>query len=198
MRHRKRNVRLNRNKPEREALLRNLVRGLFLSQRIETTVVKAKEARRLAERLITLGKNDSLHSRRQAYSVLRDENLTGKLFKEIAPLFKKRNGGYTRIIRSRARKGDNAQLAVLELTEKKTIVSKIKPRKGKAVEEKPSQAKEKENVVSPAAEKPKEVTLEKHLPRKKELMTEKNIHPSQRTPTGFVSTLRKFFKGRTK
>ncbi|MFH0771268.1 MAG: 50S ribosomal protein L17 [Candidatus Omnitrophota bacterium] len=198
MRHRKRTKRFGRNKPERESMLRNLVRGLFISQRIETTTVKAKEARRLAEKLITLGKRDDLHSRRQVYSALNDEDLTTKLFNEIAPLFKKRAGGYTRIMHSRTRKGDNAKLAVLELTEKITVVSKIKPRKEKVAEENPSQAKDKEAVVSPSVEKPKEIMSEKHPSHKKETKTGKIIHPAQKTPTGFVSTLRKFFKGRTK
>lgn len=189
MRHKKLNKKFDRNKPERDSMMNNLVRGLFISQSITTTTAKAKEARRFAEKLITVAKKDDLNSRRKVFSVLRDETLVGKLFKEIAPLFKDRKGGYTRIIHLGKRKGDNAGLSVLELTEKKVLAPKAKPKK-----EKPSE-------VKPAApEKPvaKETTNEKHIPPKKE---EKEIHktPTHKAPAGgFVGTLRKFFRGRTK
>ncbi len=200
MRHRKLNKKFDRNKPERDSMMNNLVRGLFISQSITTTTAKAKEARRLAEKLITVAKKDDLHSRRRAFSVLRDETLIAKLFKEIAPLFKNRNGGYTRIIHLGKRKGDNAELSILELTEKKVVAPKAKSKKGKPAESKPS-APEKEaakGAAPHAPEKPKEVTHEKHIPPKKE---EKEIHPgpTHKAPAGgFVGTLRKFFRGRTK
>lgn len=201
MRHRKGYKRLDRNKPERDSMMHNLVKGLFISQSIKTTIVKAKEARKLAERLITIAKVDDLHSRRKVFAVLRNEDLTKKLFKEIAPLFKDRKGGYTRIIQFGARRGDNAQLVILELTEKKIVVPKAKSKKEKAVAEKPSaqnrEAAQKE-VVLPPAEKPKEISPERHPPRRKEAKKEKEIHPAPKAPTGFVGTLRKFFKGRTK
>lgn len=198
MRHQKGYKRLDRNKPERDALMRNLVRGLFISQSIKTTIVKAKEARRLAEKLITTAKNDNLHSRRRVFAILRDEDLVSKLFKEIAPLFKNRNGGYTRIMRLGTRKGDNAQLVLLELTEKKVLAPKAKPKKEKPAGEKPSAAPEKATTkeVTPPAERHKELPPEKHAPHKKE--TKQEIHPAPKAPTGFVGTLRKFFKGRTK
>lgn len=189
--------RLSRSAPERDALFRNLIRGLFTHQRIETTIAKAKEVRRLADRLITRGKKDGLHSRRLVFAILHDRDLTTKLFKEIAPLFKNRNGGYTRIIRSGTRKGDGAQLGILELTEKKIVALKVKPKKEKVVKEKPSPEMEKvvpKGVTPPPAEKPKEVPHEKHIPSKKE----KEIKPTKKAPTGFLGTLRKFFKGRTK
>lgn len=199
MRHRKHNKKFDRNRPERNSMMNNLVRGLFISQSITTTTVKAKEARRLAERLITIGKTDDLHSRRKVFSVLRDETLTNKLFKEIAPLFKARNGGYTRIMRLGNRKGDNAELAILELVEKKIVVPKAKTKKAKPAETKPA-AHEKpaaKEMATQVAEKPKETAHEKHIAPKKE---KKEIHPTptQKTPGGFVGTLRKFFKGRTK
>jgi large subunit ribosomal protein L17 len=197
MRHRKGYRRLDRNKPERDSLMRNLVRGLFISQSIKTTIIKAKEARKLAEKLITIAKVDDVHSRRKAFAVLRDEDLTKKLFKEIAPLFKDRKGGYTRIIQLGMRRGDNAQLVVLELTEKKVVAPKVKTKK-----EKPSAQASKaapKETTPPPAEKPKEVPPEKHAPRKKEVKKEKEIHPAApKAPTGFIGTLRKFFKGRTK
>ncbi len=126
MRHRKLTNRLSRARPEREALFRNLIRGLIISQRIETTLAKAKGVRRLAERLISTGKRDDLHSRRLAFNILRDRDLTAKLFREIAPLFKDRKGGYTRIMHSGVRKGDGAQLAILELTERKVLAPKAR------------------------------------------------------------------------
>lgn len=197
MRHRRRTDRLNRNASEREALFRGLLKGLFINQRIETTVAKAKQVRRLADKLITLGKKDGLHSKRLVFSILRDRGLTTKLFKDIAPLFKDRNGGYTRIIRSGARKGDGAQLAMIELTERKIVEPKVKPKKGKVTKEKPSlevaETAPKETTPLPA-EKPKEVPPERHIPPKKE----KAIRPTKKAPTGFLGTLRKFFKGRTK
>ncbi|MFH1778775.1 MAG: 50S ribosomal protein L17 [Candidatus Omnitrophota bacterium] len=197
MRHRRRTQRLSRNKAERAALLLNLVRGLFTHQRIETTIAKAKEARRLADRLITFGKEDNLNHRRFVFAILRDRDVVTKLFKEIAPLFKNRNGGYTRTIRSGVRKGDGAQLAILELTEKKIVAPKVKPKREKAVKEKPSEEIEKaapKEIPLPVAGKPKEILPPKHIPPKKE----REIKPTQKTPTGFLGTLRKFFKGRTK
>lgn len=200
MRHKRLNKKFDRNKPERDSMMHNLVRGLFISQSIITTTPKAKEARRLAEKLITVAKKDDLHSRRKVFSVLRDETLIKKLFREIAPLFKDRKGGYTRIIRLGKRKGDNAELSVLELTEKKVVAPKAKPKKEKPAEAKhaaPEKRTTKE-AAPPAHEKPKEVTHEKHIPPKKE---EKEIHPAptHKAPAGgFVGTLRKFFRGRTK
>lgn len=189
MRHRKLNKKFDRNKPERDSMMHNLVKGLFISQSIITTTPKAKEARRLAEKLITVAKKDDIHSRRKVFSVLRDETLIAKLFKEIAPLFKNRNGGYTRIIHLGKRRGDNADLSVLELTEKKVVAPKTKPKKEKPAEAKPA---------APEKGAAKEAAHEKHIPLKKE---EKEIHPAptHKAPAGgFVGTLRKFFRGRTK
>lgn len=107
---------LSRNSAERKALKRNMVTSLFRYEKIETTVAKAKEVRRLAEKLITRAKTDSVHNRRIASSVLYDEAVVDKLFKEIAPLFIDINGGYTRIIKTQYRNGDAADMAVLELT----------------------------------------------------------------------------------
>lgn len=180
--------------------MRALVRGLLVSQRIETTVAKAKETRRVAEKLITIAKKDDLHSRRMVFAFLRDEDLTNKLFKDISPLFKNRNGGYTRIILSRTRRGDCAPLAILELTEKKIVAPKVKHRKEKAPEAKAAEAPPKAAAreTAPPVEKPKEVAPEKRVPHKKETKKGTEIHPTPKAQTGFVSTLRKFFKGRTK
>src|SRR5215212_1116820 len=98
MRHNRQTHRLNRNPKERKAMLENMVTSLLQHQQITTTLQKAKAAQRLAEHMITLGKTDSLHSRRMAFSYLQDHQLTSKLFKEVAPRFKDRKGGYTRIL----------------------------------------------------------------------------------------------------
>lgn len=112
-------------------MLENMVSSLLSCQQITTTLQKAKEAKKLADRVITLGKKDSLHARRQVFSFLQDHDLTSKLFKEVAPRFKNRAGGYTRILQLQRRKGDGAQLALLELTEKEIKIKTTKTKKEK-------------------------------------------------------------------
>ena len=119
MRHRKRRTRLGRQSAHRIASLANIAKSVLERQRIKTTHAKAKEGRRLVEKLITIAKDDSLAARRRAFRVLRDKTLVRKLFKEIVPLFKDRSSGYTRIIPFNFRKGDGASIVFLELTEKK-------------------------------------------------------------------------------
>ena len=106
---------LGRPTDQRMAMLRNLVTSLLESERIETTVTRAKETRSLAEKMITLGKENTLHSRRQALSFITKEDVVTKLFKEIAPKYAERQGGYTRIVRTGPRRGDAADMAILEL-----------------------------------------------------------------------------------
>ena len=101
--------------PHRKAMLRNLVTSLLREEKIETTVTRAKEARRMAEKMITLGKRGDLHARRQALAYIYDEDVVTKLFEEIAPKYSDRNGGYTRIIKMGPRRGDAAEMAILEL-----------------------------------------------------------------------------------
>lgn len=101
--------------PHRKAMLRNLVTSLLREGKIETTVTRAKEARRMAEKMITLGKRGDLHARRQALAYIYDEDVVTKLFEEIAPKYSERNGGYTRIIKMGPRRGDAAEMAILEL-----------------------------------------------------------------------------------
>lgn len=134
MRHNRQTHRLGRNHNERQAMLENLVTSLLHRQEIKTTLQKAKAAQRLAEHVITLGKKDSLASRRQVFSYLQDHQLTSKVFKDVAPRFKDRKGGYTRILHLQRRKGDGAQLALLELTEKEIKV--VKAAKAKSKKEK--------------------------------------------------------------
>ena len=136
MRHLKSGSKLGRNPWHRRATLRNLVTNLFKHGRITTTLTRAKAARPVAEKIITLGKRDTLQSRRQAASYLMTPETTAKLFSEIAPKFADRAGGYTRIIHAGNRVGDNAKVAILELVgyEFKVKEKKEKPKKEEPVE----------------------------------------------------------------
>lgn len=106
---------LGRPTAHRKAMLRNLVTDLFREGRISTTDCRAKEARREAEKLITLAKRGDLHARRQVLGYINDETVVTKLFEEIAPKYADRNGGYTRILKLGPRRGDNAEVVFLEL-----------------------------------------------------------------------------------
>ncbi len=115
MRHRKKGRKLNRTASHRRAMLRNMASSLFIHGRIETTTAKAKELRPYAERLITLAKRGDLHARRLAAARMQGRDAVGKLFDEIGPRFQDRPGGYTRILKLGARKGDAAEMALIEL-----------------------------------------------------------------------------------
>ncbi|MBF0189877.1 MAG: 50S ribosomal protein L17 [Magnetococcales bacterium] len=118
MRHLKKGRKLNLRPDIRNAMLKNMLTSLFRYERIEITLPRAKELRMLADRMVTLGKDGSLHSRRQALSVMTDKEVTHKLFSDIAERNRTRNGGYTRIIKTRHRFGDCAPMAFLELVER--------------------------------------------------------------------------------
>jgi len=115
MRHRNSGRQLSRTSSHRKAMFKNMMVSLIRHEMIKTTVPKAKELRRFIEPLITLAKEDTLHTRRLAYARLRDRDMVTKLFNEIAPFFKARAGGYTRILKYNFRKGDNAPMAIVEL-----------------------------------------------------------------------------------
>ncbi|HEX9787055.1 MAG TPA: 50S ribosomal protein L17 [Candidatus Binatia bacterium] len=115
MRHLKSGRQLSRNSAHRWALMRNLITALLREEKIKTTEPKAKELRRWAERVITLGKQGTLHARRQVLSIVQDKAVVRKLFDTIGPRFKDRPGGYTRIIKVGVRRGDAAQMALIEL-----------------------------------------------------------------------------------
>lgn len=117
MRHRHRRGKLGRPSAHRRALLRNLVTSLLAHERVETTDAKAKELRRVADRMITLGKRGDLHARRQAASVIRSRNVTAKVFDDLAVRFRERPGGYTRVLKTRQRYGDAAPMSIVELVE---------------------------------------------------------------------------------
>jgi large subunit ribosomal protein L17 len=116
MRHLKSGRKLGMPKSHRDSMLANLATSILDKERIITTVAKAKEARSVVERLITFGKKGGLNSIRQAGKTITDKTLLHKLFSDIAPSFKEREGGYTRIIKLGERKGDNALMAIIELT----------------------------------------------------------------------------------
>ena len=106
---------LGRPTDQRRAMLRGLVTYLLENGKIETTVTRAKEVRAMAERMITLGKNDTLHSRRQVLSYVTKEAVAKKLFDEIAPSYAERKGGYTKIVKIGPRRGDAAEMAIIQL-----------------------------------------------------------------------------------
>ncbi|MCK5403579.1 MAG: 50S ribosomal protein L17 [Desulfobulbaceae bacterium] len=115
MRHRKAGKRLGRTTSHRKAMVRNMVTSLLDHERIVTTLAKAKEVRRVADKMITLGKRGDLHARRQALSFIRDKNVVAKLFSGLKDEYMDRPGGYTRIIQTGNRLGDAAPMAILEL-----------------------------------------------------------------------------------
>jgi large subunit ribosomal protein L17 len=115
MRHRNAGFKLGRNPSHRRAVLRNLVTSILLNDRIETTVTKCKAAQPLVEKMITLGKKGTVHTRRQAAAYLMTPESVDRLFATVAPRYSDRNGGYTRITRSGARQGDAAEMAYIEL-----------------------------------------------------------------------------------
>jgi len=140
MRHLKAGFKLGRKPAHRRATLRNLVTNVILHERVQTTQTRAKAAQPLVERMITLGKRDTLHSRRQAVAFLTTPGATEKLFRDIAPRFADRNGGYTRVVRLGWRIGDGAELAMLELV-------------GSQLKKKEKKGRKKEQAEAPKEEK---------------------------------------------
>ncbi len=122
MRHRKAGRRLGRTTSHRKAMVRNMVTSLFEHERIFTTTPKAKEVRRIADKMMTLAKRGDLHARRQALSFMQDKAIVAKLFDTLKDDYMDRNGGYTRIIQTGQRIGDAAQMAILELVNYKDEV----------------------------------------------------------------------------
>ena len=140
---------LSRTTAHRRAMLRNMVTSLFRYERITTTKAKALEVRRFAEKLITRGKVDSVHNRRQAARFIQDEIVLAKLFKDIGPRMQDRNGGYTRIMKLGFRQGDAADMAILELVDYKLDTGKNSEKKADKTEKPAAATAEKK----PAAKK---------------------------------------------
>ncbi len=120
MRHRKSGVKLNRTSSHRKAMFRNMVTSLFKYSKIKTTDAKAKELRKLADKMITLAKRGDLHARRQVLSVMREKAVVHTLFNEATDMYSGREGGYTRIIKLGPRKGDVASMVMIELIQEET------------------------------------------------------------------------------
>lgn len=137
MRHNKAGRRLGRTTSHRVAMFRNMVTSLFNHEKITTTDSKAKELRSIAEKMITLGKRGDLHAMRQAASYIRDKSTVTKLFTTIAPRYKDRQGGYTRIIKLSIRQGDNAPVSLIELVEEELTVKPAKKAPAKKAAAKP-------------------------------------------------------------
>jgi large subunit ribosomal protein L17 len=145
MRHRRVGRKLGRKKPHREMMLRNLVTSLFKLESVRTTEARAKEARKLAERIITWAKKGDLHARRMAFRYVKDAEALKSLFEAIGPRFASRAGGYTRIMKLERRHGDAAPVVILELTEKGAKVEEEKAaRKAKKEAKKAAKLKEQE------------------------------------------------------
>ena len=194
MRHRVAGRKLSRHTRHRELMFRNMLVSLLQYERIKTTLAKGKELRSWADRIISLGKQGTLHARRRAFALLRDEGIVKRLFDEIAPKFKDREGGYTRIYRLGWRLGDGAPLSLVELAtyvppeekkksamkKAKEVIEKVAPKKKEKIEKK---EKEKEKVAPKKAKKAekveKEAPKEKKEKPKKKASTEKTKEKSK-------------------
>jgi large subunit ribosomal protein L17 len=181
MRHQKKTIKLGRTAEHRRALLANQVCALIQHQRIKTTLAKAKAVRPLAERMVTLGKNGSIHARRTAFAVLRQKSAVKKLFDDIAQRSAERNGGYTRIVKLGARKSDSARMAFIEWVDAERVVEE-KPTKEKKARRKepepktqqkapeaaqPEQEEPRAEAPPPKEEKPIESPAEEPKPKKR-------------------------------
>jgi large subunit ribosomal protein L17 len=181
MRHRVAGRKFSRHTQHRELMFRNMLVSLLEHERIKTTLAKGKELRSWADKIITLGKKGTLHARRRAFALLRDKTIVKKLFDEIAPKFKDRAGGYTRVYKLGWRQGDAAPLSLVELVtfahpeeKKKSTITKAKEALGKVTsKKKEKEEKGKEKVKEKRKEKPKEKPKEKAKEEKKEKKVKK-------------------------
>lgn len=200
MRHGKRRTRFGRQQSHRVATLKSLARAVLLHQRIKTTHTKAKEGRRVVEKLITIAKDDSLAARRKAFAILGDRTLVGKLFKEIAPLFTEKHSGYTRIIPFNFRKGDGASIVFLELTEKKPEPKDVPAKKkerpqapAKTKERKPPKEKEPSRAAPEITPEVKEEKTVEDVKKEKAKFETKKFEKQK----GFLKKVRGFFRRKT-
>ena len=154
MRHQKKTIKLGRTAAHRKALLANQVCSLIAHQRVKTTLAKAKAVRPLAEKMVTFGKNGSIHARRMALSMLRQKDAVKKLFDEIAPRSADRNGGYTRIVKLGQRKSDSASMAFIEWVDAAQVIEEKEPKEKPAKKQKEAAPPPKE-AAAPKVEEPK-------------------------------------------
>jgi len=157
MRHQVAHRKLGRKTAHRKAMFRNMATSLIKHERITTTLHKAKELRKFADQLVTIGKENTLHARRRAFDLLRDRDMVQKLFSTIAPSFSKRSGGYTRIYRLNHRVGDAAQMAAIEYLQEDLLTAKVEgkveDKKGKKAKAKPAAKKEAKKETKKVAKK---------------------------------------------
>lgn len=184
MRHAIDHRKLRRNPSHRKALMRNLMNSLVRSERIETTVAKAKELRRLADRLITLGKRDTTHARRRVFSLLSDKKNTEKLFSGLAGRFTERAGGYTRIVRTGYRTGDGAEMAILEYlpAEEKKAGARKGRKKAAPGKGKPAPARAKGGKAPAAKKAPAKAAGKKESAKPEPAKAEGEKAPRKRAP----------------
>ena len=192
MRHRVAGRKLSRHTQHRELMFRNMLVSLLQHERIKTTLAKGKELRSWADKIITLGKKGTVHARRQAFARLRDKGIVKKLFDVIAPKFKDRQGGYTRVYKLGWRQGDGAPLSLVELVtyappeeKKKSTITKAKEVLEKVTPKKKGKIEKKEKVKEKAKEKPKEKEKEKKEKKvkqeEKEASKEKKTKPKKKS-----------------
>jgi large subunit ribosomal protein L17 len=193
MRHGMVNRKLGRTASHRAAMFRNQLASLIQNERIVTTLPKAKELRPLIEKLVTLGKKDSIHARRQAARMVADDILIGKLFDTLGPRFAERPGGYTRIVKLGSRRGDAAEMAILE------FVGYTLPEEAKAAPApagaptapKKSAKKKEEEPEAPAAKEPAEEKPKKKAAPKKEAAPKKKAATKEAKPKKKASSKKK-------
>jgi len=192
MRHRVAGRKLSRHTQHRELMFRNMVVSLLQHERIKTTLAKGKELRSWADRIISLGKQGTLHARRRAFALLRNEGIVKKLFDEIAPKLKDREGGYTRVFKLGWRQGDAAPLSLVELvtfahpeekkkstmTKAKQVLEKVTPKKKEKVEKKEKE-KGKEKKEKKVKKEEKQAPKEKKEKPKKKAPAEKSKEKSK-------------------
>ncbi|MDB4349817.1 50S ribosomal protein L17 [Omnitrophica bacterium] len=210
MRHEKRSKRLGRKSSHRKATLKNMARALLVKESIRTTKTKAKVAQSYIDKLITTAKSNTPESKRQVFALIRDKGLINLLFNEVAPRFKTRNGGYTRVIPLYPRRGDGSPMAILELVERKP---KVEPKKAKKLgkqaaeegakkEEKPKKAEPEK--TRPTKESPPQAEKEEHKvapePKadvKEEIRKEKAREEEKKIKKGSIfKNIRRYFRGK--
>ncbi len=204
MRHRVAHRKLGRTSEHRLSLLRNLAVALVTHERIRTTLAKAKELRPFAERLVTLGKKDSLHARRQALSIIPQKDAVAKLFNELSPRFAERPGGYTRILKLGPRVGDGAEMAFIEFvdytfaSEKESKEVKATKGKKKAKEAKAERKEKAKPEAESVAEEEEEPEAKTAAPKAKKKKTTKKTTKKASKKTVSKKTTKKAAKKTTK
>jgi large subunit ribosomal protein L17 len=185
MRHRVAGRKLGRTSSHRQALLRNLSTALIEKEKITTTLAKAKELRRFAEKLVTLSKRETLHARRRALRQIHDKKVVAKLFETISARYSQRPGGYTRIIKLGPRKGDNAEMAIIEFVGTETDVAAAdKPTTAKGKRRKPAAKAEAKETKATSTTKKKTAKTSKSPARKRAKSKTTKTSAAKSSPSG--------------